>query len=79
MNDVFCEFLDKFVVYCLHDILIISKNTEEHEEHVKLILQKLQDVGLYSKLKKCVFNQSQVEFLAYIISNKSLLMNPKNI
>jgi len=79
MNDVFREFLDKFVVCYLDDILIYSKNVEEHEEHVKLVLQKLRDAGLYAKAEKCVFHQPQVEFLGYIISNEGLSMDPKKI
>jgi len=77
MNDVFCEFLDKFVICYLDDILIFFNNTEEHKEHVKLVIQKLQDVELYAKLDKCVFHQPQVEFLRYIISTEGLLIYPK--
>jgi len=80
MNDVFHEFLDKFVVCYLDNILIFFKNTEKHkghEEHLKLILQNLIDVGLCIKLEKCVFHQPQVEFFKYIISNEGLLMDKK--
>jgi hypothetical protein len=59
--------------------LIFSKNLEEHERHVRLVLQRLRDVGLHAKLEKCVFHQPQVEFLGYIISNKGLMMDPKKI
>lgn len=77
MNDVFREFFDKFVVCYLDDILIYSETIEEHKEHVRLVLQKLRDAGLYAKLEKCVFHQPQVEFLGYIISDKDLSMDPK--
>jgi hypothetical protein len=79
INDTFNEFLDDFVVCYLDDVLIFSKNLKEHEQHVCLILQKLWDAGLYVKLGKCVFYQSQVEFLGYIISNEGLMMDPKKI
>lgn len=79
MNDVFREYLDKFVICYLDDILIYSKNVEEHETHVKLVLQKLRDAGLYAKLEKCVFHQPKVEFLGYIISDKGLLMDQKKV
>jgi len=46
---------------------------------MKLILQKLQDVALYPKLDRCVFHQSQMEFLEYIIFNEILLIDPKKI
>lgn len=79
MNDIFREFLDDFVVCYLDDILIFSKNREDHEKHVRLVLQKLRKAGLYAKLEKCVFHQSQVEFLGYIISGGDLSMDPKKI
>jgi hypothetical protein len=72
MNDVFREFLDDFVVCYLDDILVFSKNEEEHINHVRLVLEKLRTTGLYAKLEKCVFHQPQVEFLGYIISGEGL-------
>jgi hypothetical protein len=79
INDIFRKFLDDFVVCYSDDILIFSKNLEEHERHVRRVLQRLRDVGLHAKLEKCVFHQPQVEFLGYIISNKGLMMDPKKI
>jgi hypothetical protein len=79
MNDVFREYLDRFVVCYLDDILIYSKNVEEHEEHVKLVLQKLREKGLYAKAEKCAFHQPKVEFLGYIISSEGLMMDPKKV
>jgi hypothetical protein len=79
MNDIFQEFLDDFVVCYFDDILIFSNNKEDHEEHVRLVLQKLINAGLYAKLKKCVFHQLQVEFLGYIISGEGLSIDPKKI
>ncbi len=76
MNDVFREFLDDFVVCYLDDILVFSKNEEEHINHVRLVLEKLRTLGLYAKLEKCVFHQPQVEFLGYIISGEGLFMDP---
>jgi hypothetical protein len=49
MNDIFWEYLDHFVVIYLNDILIYSKNEEEYKHHVRLILGKLQERGLYAK------------------------------
>jgi hypothetical protein len=79
INDIFREFLDEFVVCYLDDILIFSKNEKDHEKHVRMVLQKLRDTGLYAKLEKCVFYQPQLEFLGSITSGKGLSMNPKKI
>jgi len=65
-NDVFCEYLDDFVVYYINDILIFSKNLEKHEQHVQLMLDKLKEIKLYAKLEKCEFHQTKMEFLGYI-------------
>ena len=79
MNDVFREFLDHFVVVYLDDILVFSKNDKDHENHVRLVLEKLRFARIYTKLEKCVFHQPQVEFLGYIISREGLSMDPKKI
>jgi hypothetical protein len=79
MNEIFQELLNDFVVYYLDDILIFSKNEKDHEKHVRMVVQKLRDAGLYAKLEKCVFHQPQVEFLGYIIVGEGLSMGPKKI
>ena len=55
MNKVFMEYLDKFVVVFIDDIMVYSKNKEEHEEHLRLILEKLREHQLYAKFSKCEF------------------------
>jgi hypothetical protein len=55
MNKVFMEYLDKFIVVFIDDILVYSKNQEGHEGHLRLVLQKLRDHKLYAKLSKCEF------------------------
>jgi hypothetical protein len=55
MNSVFMDYLDKFVVVFINDILIYSKNEKEHEEHLRKVLQRLRDCQLYAKLSKCKF------------------------
>jgi hypothetical protein len=62
-NDVFCEYLDDFVVYYINDIFIFSKNLEKHEQHVQLMLDKLREIKFYAKLEKCEFHQIKMEFL----------------
>jgi hypothetical protein len=75
MNDVFREYLDDFVVYYIDDILIFSKNMVDQERHVCLVLEKLQEVGLYAKLEKCGFHRSKVEFLGYNIYRDGVCMD----
>jgi hypothetical protein len=57
MNGVFREYLDKFVIVFLDDILIYSKSEEEHEHHLRMVLQVLREHQLYAKLSKCSFYQ----------------------
>jgi hypothetical protein len=79
MNDIFREHLDDFVVIYLDDILIFSKNEEEHEKHVRLVLEKLRERGLYAKLEKCLFHQTEMEFLGFIATTDGLKMDPKKV
>jgi hypothetical protein len=55
MNKVFMEYLDRFVVVFIDSILIYSKNDSDHEEHLRLVIQKLRDNQLYAKFSKCEF------------------------
>jgi hypothetical protein len=55
MNNVFMDYLDMFVVVFFDDILVYSQNEEEHEEHLRMVLQRLRDFQLYAKLRKCEF------------------------
>jgi hypothetical protein len=59
MNEVFKEYLDKFVIFFLDDILIYSKTEEEHEKHLRMVLQVLREHKLYAKLSKCIFYQKR--------------------
>jgi hypothetical protein len=68
MNKIFMEYLDKFVVVFINDILVYSRSEEEHEEHLHLALQKLRENRLYVKLSKCEFWMKQVAFLGHAIS-----------
>jgi hypothetical protein len=69
INKVFMEYLDRFVVVFIDDILIYSKSDSDHEEHLRLVLQKLRDNQLYVKFSKCEFWIGGVPFLGHIISN----------
>ena len=63
MNKVFIEYLDKFVMVFIDDIVIYSKDEGEHEEHLWLVLQKLRDNQLYAKFIKCEFWLDNIPFL----------------
>ena len=68
MSSVFMDYPDKFVVVFIDDILIYSQNEEEHEEHLKRVLQQLCEHQLYAKLSKCEFWINKVLFLVHIIN-----------
>jgi hypothetical protein len=55
INSVFMDYLDKFVVVFIDDILIYSQNEEEHVDHLKMVLHRLREHQLYAKLSKCEF------------------------
>jgi hypothetical protein len=57
MNIIFHEYLDDFVVCYIDDIFIFSENMEDHEHHVRLVLEKFQEIELYAKLKNYEFYQ----------------------
>jgi hypothetical protein len=73
------DYLDKFVVVFIDDILIYSRSEEEHEEHLYLVLQKLQDHRLYAKLSKFHFWLKQVAFLGHIVSKGGISVVPSKI
>jgi hypothetical protein len=66
MNKVFMEYLDKFVMVFIDDILIYYKTEEEHVEHLRLVLEKLRANQLFAKLNKCKFWLTQVAFLGML-------------
>nr|GFD39799.1 RNA-directed DNA polymerase homolog [Tanacetum cinerariifolium] len=68
MNRVFHEFLDKFVIVFIDDILVFSKSKEEYEDHLRTVLQTLRLEKLYAKFSKCKFWLSSVAFLGHIVS-----------
>jgi hypothetical protein len=73
------EYLDKFVVVYLDDILVYSKSKEEHEEHLCLILKKLREHRLYAKFSKCEFWLPEVSYLGHVISSKGIAVNPERV
>ena len=79
MNNVFSRYLDKFVLVFFDDILIYSKNEEEHEEHLRLTLHLLREHQLYAKLSKCDFYKDRIQYLVHIISKRVYLWTLKRL
>ena len=68
MNRVFRPYLDQFVVVFIDDILVYSKDAQEHEHHLRIVLQTLRENQLFAKLSKCEFWLKEVSFLCHIVS-----------
>jgi len=79
MNRVFIDYLDKFVVVFIDDILIYSRSKEEHMEHLRTVLGVLRRQHLYAKLSKCDFWQSEVTFLGHVVSARGVEVDPTKI
>lgn len=79
MNQILRPFIDKFVLVYLDDILIYSNSTEEHREHLRLMLEVLRAAKLFAKPKKCTFDQSKMEFCGYIVGNEMIKVLDKKV
>jgi hypothetical protein len=79
MNSVFKPELDKFVVVFIDDILIYSKNEEEHARHLQIVLTRLREHQLYAKFSKCVFWLEEIQFLGHILSAKGIVVDPSKV
>jgi hypothetical protein len=74
MNNIFRDMVDVCVIIYLDNILIFSDDLSQHEEHVKEVLRRLRQHGLYARADKCEFHSDQVEYLGYILSPDGLTM-----
>jgi hypothetical protein len=79
MNYVFMPELDKFVVVFSGDILVYSKSMQEHEEHLRIVLQRLWEHQLYAKFSKCKFWIKEVPFLGHMISPEGITVDPSKV
>jgi hypothetical protein len=79
MNSIFSQYLDKFVLVFIDDILVYFEMEEEHEEHLRIILQTLRKHQLYDKLDKCDFYQKNIQYLGHIISAEGIAVDPEKV
>ena len=79
MNKVFMDELDKFVVVFIDDILIYSKCVQEHDQHLRVVLEKLRENKLYAKFSKCEFWLEKVAFLGHILTAEGVAVDPKKV
>src|SRR5688572_22693398 len=79
MNSVFMTELDKFVVVFFDDILIYSKNEEEHAQHLRIVLTRLREHQLYAKFSKCAFWLEEIQFLGDVLSARGIAVDPSKV
>ncbi|KAH9763231.1 Endonuclease [Citrus sinensis] len=79
MNRIFQPYLDQFVIIFIDDILIYSKSKEEHETHLRIVLETLREKKLYGKFKKCEFWLDRVMFLGHIVTKDGISADPAKV
>ena len=79
MNRVFEEYLDKFDIVFMNDILVYSRIVEEHELHLNIVLEKLREKKLYVKFSKCEFWLGKVAFLGHVVSEEGISVDPSKV
>ncbi|XP_016752724.1 uncharacterized protein [Gossypium hirsutum] len=79
MRDFLDPYLDQFVVVFIEDILFYSKAKDEHDEHLRVVLQILREKQLYAKLSKCEFWLRKVTFLGHVVSAEGICIDPQKI
>ncbi|KAJ9179955.1 hypothetical protein P3X46_008264, partial [Hevea brasiliensis] len=72
-------YLDQFVVVFIDDILVYSRNAEEHDRHLRIVLQTLREKQLYAKLSKCEFWLKEISFFGHVVSEEGIKVDPSKI
>jgi hypothetical protein len=79
MNSVFMPELDQFVMVFIDYILVYSKSSKEHEDHLQIVLQRLREHQLYAKFSKCEFWIKEVPFLGQVVSPEGIVVDPSKV
>jgi hypothetical protein len=79
INEASSDLLDIICVAYLDDIVVYSESVEEHEDHVRQVLDRLRKYSLYCKLSKCQFSTTEMEFLGFIVGTAGVSMDPRRV
>jgi hypothetical protein len=79
INNIFIQYLDKFVVVFIDDIMVYSKTEEEHDEHLRIVLRTLRKHKLHVKFNKCDFYQKEIQYLEHVISSEGIVVDLEKI
>jgi cell fate regulator YaaT (PSP1 superfamily) len=79
MNEVLSNYLDIFCIAYMDNILIYSNDIETHQKYVKMMLKRVEEVGLTLKVSKCKFHTDRTKYHSYIIIPMPILMNPEKV
>ena len=79
MNNVMHKYIDNFVVVSINNILIYSKSEEEHKEHLKIVLQELQEHQIFAKFSKCDFFKEKIQCLGHVVTKEGISVDPEKI
>ena len=72
-------FLDRFVMVFIDDILVYSNDQEDHDTHLRVVLETLRKEQLYAKMSKCEFWLKEVSFLGHIVLEEGIRVDPRKI